>query len=163
MLAKTLYTLLPVGLALASPLTKLAERAPNAAYNPGGFSVQAAGPPFLTLDNDIGFYFQTDGNFVVYQGASVASNALFNSGTAGHACADNNCTLVFQSDGNLVIYVNNSPVRATNTVNDGASLLEFRDLKPYVAIYGNGDHVLWSSGQPSSVICERPSCEGNPP
>ncbi|CAF9935703.1 MAG: hypothetical protein ALECFALPRED_006525 [Alectoria fallacina] len=148
MLAKTLCLLLPMGLALASPVTKLAKRYPYATWTAGQYwDIQAAGPPFVGLDNGIGFYFQTDGNFVVYHGSSIAPNAVWNSDTAGHDCQNANCELTFQGDGNFVIYVNGGAVWNTGTAGAGHRL-EFRNVEPYITIYNSDDRAIYSTPGP---------------
>ncbi len=36
-------------------------------------SISAGGPPFMSLDNGMNFYFQSDGNFVIYSKGTVAT------------------------------------------------------------------------------------------
>ncbi|MCJ1242683.1 hypothetical protein MMC14_010692 [Varicellaria rhodocarpa] len=74
---KVLYLMLFAGLALGSPVQQLSKRVPEVDYSNGQFSVAPSSQPFVALDGGITFFFQYDGNFVVYQGSSpIASNAL---------------------------------------------------------------------------------------
>ena len=149
----TLISLLPLGLTLANPVPELAKRNPaSVTYTVGSLNVQKAAPAFLSLDKNIGFYFQGDGNFVAYVGTPSAANALWSSGTSGNDCDHNPCSLNFQSDGNLVVYINGQSKWASNTSGHTSALLVFQDVAPYIAIY-NSDRSkrLWSSGTPTTT------------
>lgn len=148
-----LFYFLPLGLGLASPVSELVKRAAPATqiYSLNSLNVQPnpSGAAFLTLDNGVGFYFQTDGNFVIYNGVPAgSSNALWSSQTSGHDCIENACDLIFQGDGNLVIYVKGNPKWSSNTAGKGNSLV-FRDQKPLISIYDHGNNRIWGTAQPS--------------
>lgn len=152
MLAKTLSLLLPMGMALASPVPELAKRYNYAEWTAGQyFDIKPASVPFVGLEDAIGFYFQGDGNFVVYDGAPTIPDAKWSSHTAGHNCQNNNCQLNFQGDGNFVIYVNGGAVWNTGTVGTGKKL-EFRNTQPYITIYDSSGDIVWSSPLPSFPI-----------
>ena len=160
----TLISLLPLGLTLANPVPELAKHNPaSVTYTVGSLNVQNAVPAFLSLDKNIGFYFQGDGNFVVYVGTPNAADVLWNSKIGDNDCDHNPCNLNFQGDGNLVVYINNKPKWDSNTAGHTSALLVFQDVAPYIAIY-NSDRSkrLWSSGTsptpptpPSGTGCDR--------
>lgn len=125
----------------------------------------AQGAPFLTLDNNIGFYFQTDGNFVVYNGASVASNAVWNSASPGQSCQNyGSCELAFQSDGNFVAYAA-QPFWSTGTnshqgYEDAAYSLILANSPPYVSLFDDGGNRLWYSQGANGFVKQDPDDEG---
>ena len=150
MLAKTLLLLLPMSLALASPVTNLAKRTPSVQYTLSqAFTDLAQTSALVTLDNGIGFFMQEDGNFVVYTGGgAVAANAVWSSNTGGHDCGSGNCWLNWQTDGNLVVYVKGGKAAwASNTAGKG-SRLYLSNQQPYITIYGSNNNVVWSTPLP---------------
>lgn len=150
MLAKTLLLLLPLSLALASPVTNLAKRSPYVQYTLSqAFTNLAKTAPFVTLDNGILFIMQLDGNFVVYKnGNAAAANAVWSSNTGGHDCSSNNCWLNWQTDGNLVVYVKGGKAAwASNTAGKG-NRLYLSNQQPYITIYGSNNNVVWSTPRP---------------
>ena len=154
----TLISLFPLGLILANPVPELAKRNPaSVTYNVGSLNIQNAIPPFLSLDKNIFFTFQGDGNFVAYVGPSDAGNPLWSSGTGGNDCDHNPCSLNFQGDGNLVVYINNQPKWSSKTPGHTNALLVFHNVAPYIAVYNSDKSKrLWSSGT------SPPSGSGNP-
>ena len=118
-------------LAIAAPI--LSPRQFNAVgtYTPGTFSVTASNSPFLTYNNNnsnqIQWYLQEDGNFVVYalNTSTGVRTVEWSSQTAGHDCSTNSssCSLIFQTDGNLVLYVSGSATWSTSSSGTGAKLL----------------------------------------
>lgn len=150
MLAKTLLLLLPMSLALASPVTNLAKRTPYAQFTVSqAFTTLAKTSPFATVDNGIGFFMQLDGNFVVYKnGGAAAVDALWSSNTGGHDCTTGNCWLVWQTDGNLVVYVKGGKAAwASNTAGRGYRLY-LSNQQPYITIYGSNGNAVWSTPRP---------------
>lgn len=150
MLAKTLLLLLPMSLALASPVTNLAKRTPSVQYTLSQtFTYVAQTSALVTLDNGVGFFMQTDGNFVVYTGGgTAAANAAWSSGTGGHNCGSGNCWLNWQTDGNLVVYIKGGKAAwASDTAGKG-SRLYFSNQQPYITIYGSNNNVVWSTPRP---------------
>lgn len=150
MLAKTLLLLLPMSLALASPVTNLAKRTPYAQWTVSqAFTTLAKSSPFASVDNGVGFHMQTDGNFVVYDnGNTAAANAVWSSNTGGHNCGSGNCWLNWQTDGNLVVYVKGGKTAwASNTAGKGYRLY-LSDQQPYITIYGSDGNAVWSTPHP---------------
>ena len=129
-------------LATSSPPTKiLSQRATSADFNPGTFDVTAVGTPFLVLDGGINYYFQNDGNFVIYQGSGSTRKVLWASNTAGASDCNTNCNLIFQGDGNLVIYRNGKAVWNTGTQNRGAQLRFNNQYEYFIIVDKNQDAV----------------------
>jgi hypothetical protein len=64
--------------------------------------------------------YQTDGNLVIYNAASVP---VWASNTSGRACSAATCSAVFQADGNFVLYQNGAAYWATQTAAPNGTLL----------------------------------------
>ena len=132
-------------------------------------SVNAGGPAFVALDNGVNAYFQSDGQFVIYNHGTVhRADAVWYSGTVwlsrihciftlaffrdltalsaqgGYDCTHDNCNLRFQNDGNFVLYVDD--VARWNTTTQGTGFeLFFRNQKPYITITDGLGGVVWST------------------
>ncbi|MCJ1333838.1 hypothetical protein MMC10_010544 [Thelotrema lepadinum] len=150
---------IPDGLALVARQTPT----PLASYTPGTFTVPASTSPFFTASNtNAQYYFQTDGNFVVYtvDPQSGTKTAVYSSGTAGHGCAvgdTGSCQLTFGSDGFLSIYVGGSRIWSTGSGYNyspqyagvqlqfwggqiGGTIIQYADIKDAAGQY------VWATG-----------------
>lgn len=108
-------------------------------------------PSLMVADNQLGanqyresrdgrfrFYYQGDGNAVLYR---TGGAALWASNTAGTTTG----RLIMQGDGNLVVYnAANTPIWASNTVNNpGSRLIVQNDGN--VVIYSSANVALWAT------------------
>ena len=124
------------------------------------------GSPFVVLDNSIAFVFQSDGNFVVYDGG--ASRVLWNSGSTGHACQNyGDCVLNFQGDGNFVARAGQQAFWTTGTNSfkhhpSPAYYLVLQNSDPYVTLYDNGWNREWFSHGDHGFVSQNPDGPDGP-
>lgn len=152
-----LFLLLPMGMALATPVPNLAKRSPTAQYTISQpFTYYSSGASFTSLDNSVDFSMQLDGNFVVYQNGV----AQWNSQTGGHDCNSGNCWLNWQTDGNLVVYIKGGKKAAwaSNTAGTGKTLY-LANQAPYILIRDSKGNAVWSTPRP---VNPPPECTKNP-
>ena len=147
---------------------------PLASYAPGTFTVPASTSPFFTASStNAEYYFQTDGNFVIYTVDTQrgTKTAVYSSGTAGHSCAagdTGSCQLTFGSDGFLAIYVGGSRIWSTGSGYNynpqyagvalqfwggqiGGTIIQYADYKDAAGQY------VWATGP---LICPPPNLLG---
>jgi surface antigen len=127
----------------AAPSLEVADVPSSKGSGPEGLSqllpgeTLPAGADLISPNHQYRLVMQTDGNLVLYQGAS----ALWSSGTDGSPGA----YAVMQTDGNLVVYLGGVAKWNSHTNGFDGAYLSLQDDSNLV-IYGSG-HPLWDRGR----------------